>query len=230
MTTADDIIKLEAAAARERIGWVLEKSPSRTILTTSFGVQSAVLLHMVSEMSPELPVVFVDTGFLFEETYQFAQELTQRLGLNLKTYKPIMDAKTLVERHGELWASGTEGLEQYNQIVKVEPMGRALEDLAPKFWLSGLRRSQAKSRSDRTVLEEQSGVAKVYPLIDWSERDIYKYLKTHDLPYHPLWEKGFVSVGDYHSSAPLQAGQEHEKTRFSGVKRECGLHEAGETK
>ena len=205
--------------------WALERGGKAALMSTSFGIQSAVLLHMVAAQQPDIPVVFIDTGFLFEETCRFAEDLEERLGLNLKTYRPLLSAEELLDQHGELWTKGEDGLAQYNEIVKVEPMRRALAELEPQVWFSGVRRQQSSSRADRRVMEDQWGVTKVYPLIDWTDRDVYFYLKKHDLPYHPLWERGYVSVGDRHSSAPLTAGSEHEATRFGGTKRECGLHE-----
>ena len=220
-----DEVLFERMSAGQRVTAALEGCPGQGIMTTSFGIQSAVLLHMVNEARPGIPVVFIDTGFLFEETLRFAEGLTERLGLNLKTYRPMLSAEELVERHGKLWERGKEGLEKYNGIVKVEPMGRALEELRPEVWFAGLRRGQARSRSGRSPVEKTGWGWKVYPLIDWTDRDVYLYLKKHGLPYHPLWDKGYLTVGDWHSSAPLGAGTEEEATRFGGVKRECGLHD-----
>ncbi len=103
-------------------------------------------------------------------------------------------------------------------------MERALEELGVSTWIAGLRREQSSSRSDLRVVEAVRGRMKLHPIIDWSNRDVHQYLKQHDLPYHPLWEKGYVSVGDTHSTVPLSAGMTEEETRFAGVKRECGLH------
>jgi phosphoadenosine phosphosulfate reductase len=88
-----------------------------------------------------------------------------------------------------------------------------------------LRRVQAKSRSKLPVVQRQNRTTKIHPIVDWTEKDIYEYMKAHDLPFHPLWEKGYVSIGDWHSTKPLEAGMSEEETRFGGLKRECGLHE-----
>jgi phosphoadenosine phosphosulfate reductase len=128
-------------------------------------------------------------------------------------------------RHGRLWEQGVEGIERYNQINKVEPMQRALTELGASTWFAGLRRQQAQSRAELPVLRVQDGRFKVHPVIDWTNRDVYRYLKLHDLSYHPLWEHGYVSVGDTHTSRPLEPGMSEEETRFFGLKRECGLHE-----
>ena len=101
---------------------------------------------------------------------------------------------------------------------------RAIRELGVRGWITGLRRQQAKSRNGVGVLQKQEGVIKVQPIIDWTDRMVYDYLKKHDLPYHPLWEQGYVSIGDMHTTRPLTAEMTEEETRFFGLKRECGLH------
>jgi phosphoadenosine phosphosulfate reductase len=124
-----------------------------------------------------------------------------------------------------LWEEGLEGIERYNRIHKVEPMHRAFRELEVGTWFAGLRRVQSSSRSKTPVVQWRDGRYKVHPVVDWSERELYRYLKKHRLPYHPLWEQGYVSVGDVHTSRPLEPGMLGEQTRFFGLKRECGLHE-----
>ena len=215
----------ESATATERVLWAHQMFGNELVLTTSFGVQSAVMLHLVTTQVPDIPVIFVDTGYLFPSTYTFAQELSERLNLNLKIYIPKQTAGQQEALYGKLWEQGLKGLEQYNLINKVEPMNRAVKELGAKAWLSGLRRTQSSSRKDRDFVEQQNQITKAYPILDWNDRDIYKYLKENDLPYHPLWDQGYVSVGDWHSTKKLSEGIMEEKTRFGGLKRECGLHE-----
>ena len=223
--TATKELDLEIASATERVRWAHETYGDKLVLTTSFGVQSAVMLHLVTEQMPEIPVIFIDTGYLFPSTYTFAAELTERLKLNLKTYTPLQTAAQQEALHGKLWEQGIDGIERYNRINKVEPMNRAVERLGATAWLSGLRRSQSSSRGERSVVEAQNKVTKIYPIIDWSDRDVYQYLTEYSLPYHPLWDQGYVSVGDWHSTKKLGEGMTEEDTRFGGLKRECGLHE-----
>ena len=216
---------LEIASATERVRWAHETYGDQLVLTTSFGVQSAVMLHLVTVQIPEISVIFVDTGYLFPSTYTFAASLTERLKLNLKTYTPLQTAAQQEALHGKLWEQGIDGIQRYNRINKVEPMNRAVQGLGAIAWLSGLRRSQSSSRGERSVTEAQNKVTKIYPIIDWSDRDIYQYLTENSLPYHPLWDQGYVSVGDWHSTKKLGEGMTQEDTRFGGLKRECGLHE-----
>jgi phosphoadenosine phosphosulfate reductase len=182
------------------------------------------LLHMVTQQWADIPVVMVDTRYLFPETYRFADQLTERLKLNLKVYRAEVSAAWLEARYGKLWEHGVEGIERYNQINKVEPMQRAIRELGVQGWITGLRRQQASSRKEVGVLQKQNGVVKIQPIIDWTDRMIYDYLKKYDLPYHPLWEQGYVSIGDVHTTRPLTADMTEEETRFFGLKRECGIH------
>lgn len=216
--------KLEALSAEERVAWALVSLPQSRALSTSFGAQSAAALHLVTRQSPDIPVILVDTGYLFPETYRFADELAERLRLNLKVYRPNVSRAWMEARHGRLWENGVEGLDQYNALRKVEPMRRALDDLAVRTWFAGLRRAQARTRSDAQVLELRNGRWKFQPLVDWSDRDIYVYLQRFDLPYHPLWDEGYVSIGDTHTTARWEPGMLEEETRFFGLKRECGIH------
>jgi phosphoadenosine phosphosulfate reductase len=217
--------RLSGASAEERVAWARDTFPGRLVLSTSFGAQAAVMLDLASRIVPGIPVVFIDTGYLFPETYRFADELTTRLKLNLKVYRPELSPAWLEQRHGRLWEKGVEGIEAYNRIVKVEPMARALRELGASAWLAGLRRSQSSTRESLGVAGRQDGRTKVLPIVDWTDRDVHRYLTARGLPYHPLWDQGYVSIGDVHTSRPLTGDLTAEQTRFFGLKRECGLHE-----
>ncbi|MBT5901320.1 MAG: phosphoadenylyl-sulfate reductase [Opitutaceae bacterium] len=216
---------LEQASAAERVQWALENHGEGLILTTSFGIQSAVMLHLVTQQAPEIPVVFIDTGYLFPETYRFADQLTERLKLNLKVYQPRVSAARQEALFGKRWEQDSEELDRYNLLNKVEPMDRAVRELGAEAWLAGLRRSQGSTRENRPVVQAQNKVTKIHPIIDWNNQQVHQYLIHNGLPYHPLWEQGYVSVGDWHSSVPLAPGMTESETRFGGQKRECGLHE-----
>lgn len=210
--------------AEARVGWALEHSPEPAVLSSSFGAQSAVALHLVTRQCADIPVVLIDTGYLFAETYQFADSLRERLGLNLKVYRPAMSAAWMEARHGRLWEQGIAGIDHYNQLRKIEPMQRALHELSAQNWFAGLRRSQSRSRAQLPLVERRDGRWKWHPLADWSDRDIGVYLTRHALPYHPLRDQGYLSIGDTHTSQRWHAGMTVEDTRFFGLKRECGLH------
>ena len=216
---------MSSVSAEERIEWALEHLPTRHILTSSFGVQAAVSLHLLSRFEPNIPVIFIDTGYQFPETYRFVDALTERFDLNLSVYSSRTSPAWQEARHGQRWNQGLKDLQAYNQENKVEPMQRALRELGVGTWYAGLRREQARSRENVPFLSWSGDRWKVHPIADWSERDVYDYLKKNDLPYHPLWEQGYISIGDTHTTRPLHAVDHRDETRFFGLKRECGLHE-----
>jgi len=215
---------LAVRSAEERVAWALENTAGSHALSSSFGAQAAASLHLVSRQKPDIPVILVDTGYLFPETYRFVDAMSERLRLNLKVYRPQIGAAWMEARMGRLWEKGVEGIDRYNRLRKVEPMQRALDELGVRTWIAGLRRDQARTRTGIDFLELRDGRWKLHPIADWTDRDVWNYLQRHGLPYHPLWDQGYVSIGDVHTTRPLQAGMEIEDTRFFGLKRECGLH------
>lgn len=215
---------LATRSAAQRVAWALEHLPGEHVLSSSFGAQAAVSLHLVSRQRPDIPVILIDTGYLFPETYHFVDQLTARLGLNLKVYQSPLSPARMEARHGQLWRQGVSGIDQYNRVRKIEPMQRALDELHAGSWIAGLRRQQSRSRAAIDFLELRHGRWKLHPLADWSDRDVGHYLSRHRLPYHPLWDQGYVSIGDHHTSRRWEPGMDPEETRFFGLKRECGLH------
>jgi phosphoadenosine phosphosulfate reductase len=215
---------LETRTPEQRVEWALAHLPGPFVLSSSFGAQAAVALHMVTRLAPRIPVVMVDTLYHFPETLRFASELGARLDLDLRVYRAPLTAAQFEARHGRLWEQGAAGLARYNEIVKLEPFRRALAELGANSWFAGLRRAQSTTRRDLRVLQRLDGRFKVHPIVDWSDRDVGRYLAKHGLPYHPLWDEGYVSIGDWHSTRTLAEAGVEQSTRFGGLKRECGLH------
>ena len=211
-------------SAQERVEWALATLPGEHALSSSFGAQSAALLHLVTSRRNDIPVILIDTGYLFAETYQFADTLTERLKLNLHVSRPQLGIAWMEARFGKLWEKGVDGIDEYNRLRKVEPMQRALTDLHARTWIAGLRRSQASTRAAIDYLELRDGRWKFHPIADWSDRIVGQYLRDNELPYHPLWERGYISIGDTHTTKPWEPGMSEEETRFFGLRRECGMH------
>lgn len=207
-----------------RMRWVLDTLPGEHVVTSSFGAQAAVMLHLAVTARPDLPVVLLDTGYLFPDTYRFVDELASRLRLNLHVYRAPESSAWQEARYGKLWEQGVDGIDRYNRMNKVEPLQRALTDLRVGTWISGLRRAQSTTRAAVPFVEQRDGRFKVHPIADWTDRDVGRHLKAHGLPYHPLWEQGYVSIGDWHSTHSLAEAGSAEATRFFGLKRECGIH------
>lgn len=226
-TTNAQLADLDAPAI---VQWAAGRFGDGLVMTTSFGAQAAVMLHLVTRVLPDIPVIFIDTGFHFPETYRFADELTERLRLNLKVYQPELSAAWMVARYGELWNQGATEEERvansikYDRMRKVEPMQRALRELNVTAWLAGLRGKQTDHRAKLRHVEVQDGIHKVHPILTWNTKRVHEYLKAHNLPYHPLYEKGYASIGDWHSTRAIGAGEDERAGRFAGLKQECGLH------
>lgn len=216
---------LAGKTAQQIVEWSADIFGDRAVLTSSFGAQAAIMLHLVTQVIPDVPVIFIDTGYLFPETYQFADQLTERLKLNLKVYQSPVSPARMEAKYGKLWEQDTaEALDQYDKLRKVEPMQRAITELDPAAWFAGLRREQTAFRKNLRTVEVQGEIAKVHPIIDWTTKDVHEYLKKYDLPYHPLFDKGYASIGDWHSTSPITADQDERSGRFRGLKQECGLH------
>lgn len=216
---------LAKLTAEQRVETTLEHLPAVHALTSSFGAQAAVALHLLATRAPGLPVILLDTGYLFPETYQFIEELTDRLQLNLNVYRSHRNPAWQEAIHGERWLQGVDGINAYNEENKVEPLRRALEELQVGTWFTGLRRDQASTRAGTPFVQMNGERFKVNPIADWGDRDVHRYLKANDLPYHPLWEHGYVSIGDTHTTVPIHEADSAEATRFFGLKRECGIHD-----
>jgi phosphoadenosine phosphosulfate reductase len=229
LTELDSLQSINGAfaslSAPRRVEQAAELLPGTHVLTSSFGAQAAVMLHLTNQVIPKIPVVLVDTGYLFPETYRFIDELTEQLKLNLKVVRSDSSPAWQETRFGKLWDQGLGGIERYNRINKLEPLERALQDLDAGTWFSGIRRVQSASRARIAPIEFKRGRYKVHPLFDWTDRDVGKYLSQHQLPYHPLWEKGYLSIGDWHTTRSLAEVDNVDELRFFGLKRECGLHE-----
>ncbi|HMB39829.1 MAG TPA: phosphoadenylyl-sulfate reductase [Wenzhouxiangellaceae bacterium] len=213
-------------SAIQRVECALDHLPGPHVMSSSFGMQSAVMLHLVTRVEPEIPVIFVDTGYHFAETYRFVDELAERLSLNLRVARGDTSPAWQEARYGKRWEQGHEGIRGYNLQNKVRPMQQALNELAAATWFSGLRRSQAASRADVALIGRQWQRLKIHPIADWSDREVHSYLQQHGLPYHPLRERGFLSIGDWHTTRSIHEVGDEDKLRFFGLTRECGLHES----
>ena len=215
---------------RAQVAWADRVFRRRLIVSTSFGIQSAVILHLVSRMLPEIPVVFIDTGYLVSETYRYAEELTALLHLNVRRYAGTETPAEMEARRGKLWETD---LDEYHRIRKVEPMRRAIEELDAHAWIAGLRADQTTFRATLDPVTFQDGIFKIHPILRWRSQDVYYYMEHYRLPQHPLWEKGYTRVGDWHTTSvgsvagDGSGGDGDKSTRFDGRAEECGLHTSG---
>lgn len=221
----DEINKyLGSLNAEDKVKWAIQYLPKKLMLSSSFGAQSSVSLHLITRYYPNIPIVLIDTGYLFPETYRFIDKLTKKMNLNLYVFRSDRSAAWQEARYGKLWTQGIKGIDQYNLINKIKPMQYALKKLKVTTWFAGLRRVQSRSRKNLPIVTIKNGVFKFLPVIDWSDYQIHQYINQYNLEYHPLWNKGYVSIGDIHTTRKKIYGMQDEDTRFFGLKRECGLH------
>ncbi len=213
-----------ASTAEELIAWASDRFGDKLIASTSFGATSAVMLHLVHRVAPRTPIICVDTGYLFPETYQFAEALTQRLKLDVRFYSAQVSPARQEALYGKLWEQGEDGVNRYLQINKVEPMQRAIRELGAEAWMAGLRAEQTEHRAGLRRVDRQDGRVKVHPVLHWTSDDMTAYMDLHDLPYHPMVQQGYRSIGDHHSTIPTTAEMDPRDGRILGKTRECGLH------
>ena len=216
--------RVGASTAEELIEWGVAQYGDGLIASTSFGATSAVMLHLVHRVAPRLPVVCIDTGYLFPETYRFADELIKRFDLDVHFFTATMSPARQEALYGRLWEQGEEGVRRYLEINKVEPMRRALDSLGAVAWMAGLRSDQTEHRARLRRIEQQDGRPKLHPILHWTAEEVAEYMKRYELPLHPMVEQGYRSIGDHHSTIPTTAEMDPRDGRILGKTRECGLH------
>jgi phosphoadenosine phosphosulfate reductase len=199
---------LERASAQEVIAYAVEQFHPRLTMACSFQKEESVLVHMLSEVCPDPRIFTIDTGVLFPETLTTWKRFEDRFGLAFE----VMDARS----PDDPWT-----LDRCCSAAKVDALERALDGV--DAWITGIRREQAPTRATARKLErdEQRGIWKVNPLADWTEKDLWRYIFAHDLPYHPLHDQGYASIG----CAPCTRPGSGREGRWAGLdKTECGLH------
>ena len=215
---------LGASTPEELIEWASGRFGEKLIASTSFGATSAVMLHLVHRLAPRTRIICVDTGYLFAETYQFAEDLIKRLDLDVRFYAAQMSPARQEALYGKLWEQGEEGVKRYLEINKIEPMQRAIRELDAEGWMAGLRSEQTEHRAGLRRIDRQDGRLKIHPILHWTGEQIASYMERYDLPYHPMFEQGYRSIGDHHSTIPTTSDMDPRDGRILGKTRECGLH------
>jgi len=215
---------LEERRPEEIIRWAIGQFSPRIALTSSFQTESVVLLHMISQINSAIQILFLETGYHFPETHAFKHNIVNLLGL-----RDVVDLKADSERREALSAKYQEmpyevDSNQCCQINKVEPLDEALKRL--DAWISGIRRSQSETRKEIKIVEAyDGGLFKINPLANVTTEEIWEYLRHHNLPRHPLFNKGYLSIGCWPCTKPIQTGDHERSGRWSGrEKNECGIH------
>ena len=195
----------------------------RLALVSSFGAESAVLLHMVSRIDQDIPVLFLDTGMLFGQTLDYRRHLASRLGLtDVRDLRPRFEDIAVTDPGSDLWRTDTDSC---CHIRKVLPLDLALADFGA--WITGRKRFQGGSRMRLPVVEAAEGRVKFNPLANWTRTELEAYASHHDLPPHPLVAAGFPSIGCWPCTSPTEDGSDSRSGRWVGSqKTECGIHMA----
>ncbi|HUZ83338.1 MAG TPA: phosphoadenylyl-sulfate reductase [Gaiellales bacterium] len=216
--------ELERAPAERVLERAFDRFGERIVLTCSWQRQSSVLVHMASQLAPGLRVVEFDTGLLFPETYETRERLIARYPVKFERIEPALTLDQQADRHGQrLWERDPDAC---CEARKVAPLRQALAGM--DAWITGIRREQSTTRRTARKIEkdERRGVVKIQPLADWTSRDVWRYIWRHDIPYNPLHDHGFPSIGCIPCTTSVRGATADERSgRWRGTgKIECGLH------
>lgn len=213
--------RLERASPQERLAFAVETFGEGLLFTSSFGAQSGVLLHLWSEIARDLPVVFIDTGFMFPETLAYRDTLVDRLGLRLHVLQPDIANAEFVARYGDdIQRNDPDLCCGLNKVAPLAPLREAATG-----WVSGLRRDQSHTRERVRILERDDHLVRVHPLATFTKDDVAAYLAAHGIPEHPLAKRRYLSIGCAPCTRAVMDGEDERAGRWGWTnKTECGLH------
>ncbi len=214
---------IEEWNARDVIGWALAEFGQDVAVASSFGAEDVVLIDLATRADPDVRVFTLDTDFLFPETYRLIEQIERRYGVRVERCKSAHSPNRQARNFGEALWSRDPSL--CCRLRKVAPLKTALNSL--RAWITGIRRDQTPTRAHARKLEwdQQFGLVKVNPLADWASKQIWQYIQNHDVPYNPLHDRGYPSIGCTYCTRPVRADQDSRAGRWAGFsKTECGLH------
>jgi len=214
---------LEGASVEEILGWAAEAFGPRVTFGTGFGVEGCVIVHTIGTLGLPIDIFTLDTGLLFPETMELWRTLEQRYGVTIRAVKPAQTVEQQALHSGPaLWARDPDACCRQR---KVEPLRAVLADM--DGWITAIRRDQTPDRAAAAVVEADArfGVIKVNPLVRWTNKDVWRYVFAHDIPYNPLHDSGYPSIGCWPCTTPVGEGEDPRSGRWRlHLKRECGLH------
>jgi len=225
--------ELDALSAEQVLEWTFNRFGDRVALAASFGVEDVALIHMASSIRSNVRVFCLDTGRLHQQTYDLMDRIRNRYGISIEIMMPnTADVETMVHQHGiNLFYDSVELRRRCCDVRKIRPLRRVLSKL--DAWVTGIRRDQNVSRAGIVKLHldhANGGLIKANPLADWTSERVWEFVKENNIPYNPLHDNGFPSIGCEPCTRPIEAGDESRSGRWwweSAEMRECGLH-AGE--
>ena len=215
--------RLEAEGPDATLAWTFERFGDTAAIATGFGPEGLVAIDIAMSVADRPRVFFVDTGFLFPETYEVRTRLERRYGIEIEAAEPLLSDDAIRSVHGPaLWTTDPD---RCCAVRKLEPLARYKEGLSA--WVTGIRRDQTAARASARVVEWDAkwGLVKVNPLAAWSREQVWDYVLDHGLPYNPLHDRGYPSLGCTHCTRPVAPGEHERSGRWAGFeKTECGLH------
>jgi phosphoadenosine phosphosulfate reductase len=216
----------ESKPPQDILAYALERFSPRIILACSFGAEDIVLVDMIHRLSPDTPLFYLDTDFLFAETYALRDRIIEKYGLRndqVLQVKSMLTPEAQAAQFGEaLWARNPD---QCCRLRKVEPLARVLAGF--DAWITGIRRDQAPTRANAGLIEwdKTFNLVKCNPLAQWTSADVWTYIHLHEIPYNPLHDQNYPSIGCTHCTAPTAPGDDPRSGRWKNqAKTECGLH------
>ena len=218
---------VESWSAEELLDWALHRFDGRIAIASAFGPEGMVLIDLATRLRPDVRVFTLDTGLFFPETYELINEVEQRYGIEIERVKPMLTVDEQAAKHGaSLWLQSPD---RCCQMRKIEPLRRKLSTL--DAWVAAIRRDQTRDRAHARKIEWDAkfGLVKINPLCDWSSEMIWDHIRSNDLPYNVLHDRGYPSIGCEPCTKPVRQGDDPRSGRWTGfAKTECGLHQRTE--
>ena len=221
--------ELDAASPQEILRWAVERFAPRLTMATAFGPEGMVILHMFAEIAPDTPIFNLDTGYQFPETLELRERVKQRYGIEVEFKQPELSVQEYERLHGgPLYKTKPD---QCCAERKIRVLHEAVRGM--HAWASGIRRDQSPDRAKAAIIgwDKKFGLVKVSPLANWTKKEVWKMIVDHDIPYNPLHDQGYTSVGCWPCTRAVMFGEDERAGRWSGfAKTECGLHTLDEAK
>jgi phosphoadenosine phosphosulfate reductase len=214
---------LQEATPQDILRWAVERFHPRLTMATAFGAEGCCLIHMLAEIEPGVRIFNLDTGYQFDETLELCERIKERYGIEVELVRPELTVAEYEGKHGGPLYRGRP--DQCCHDRKIVPLQRALAGY--DAWVSAIRRDQTfhRARADVVQWDARFGLLKVNPLLTWTRRDVWRFLPAHDIPYNPLYDEGYASIGCRPCTSAVSEGEEERAGRWPGTaKQECGLN------
>lgn len=228
------ISRLESVAARldqqfpeAAIAWAFDEFASDVAIATGFGAEGVALIDLAVKVNSNPNIFFIDTGFLFPETYELRARIEDKYGIEIRAIRPALTPESQDQSYGpRLWSRDPDAC---CRLRKIEPLKEALSGLSA--WMTAIRGDQTSERAHARIVEwdKRWNIVKINPLVRWTKRDVWDYIIKNDVPYNPLHDQGYPSIGCTHCTRAIREGEDERAGRWSGhTKTECGLHGGSE--